>query len=90
MRSTVRRSHVARVLVVLLALAGLSWALALVPLGGFGVYVALGIATAKASLVALFFMELADAPATLRIAAVLAPSLVALLVGLALADVLSR
>jgi cytochrome c oxidase subunit 4 len=54
-------------LVALLALTGLSWWLANVPLGTFNTVVALAIAAAKASIVALCFMELAQASTTARI-----------------------
>lgn len=46
------------VLVVLLLLTGLTLAASYVDLGAFNVWIALGIASAKASLVLLFFMHI--------------------------------
>lgn len=78
------------VFVALLALAGASWGLAHLSLGGVAVAIALGIATIKATLVALELMELREAPTSLRLVAIAAPTFVLVLVVFALGDVLSR
>jgi cytochrome c oxidase subunit 4 len=84
------RRRAALSLLALLGLAGVSWALALAPMGWLGGPIALSIAAVKAGLVGLFFMELVDARASVRLVAIVAPLFVALLLGFALADVLTR
>jgi cytochrome c oxidase subunit 4 len=73
-------------LVVLAVLTGLSWWLANVPLGALQTPVALAIAAAKASLVALVFMELTRASTAARVVAVVTISFIALLCLGVLAD----
>lgn len=74
----------------LMVLAATSLALRFAHLGALGLVVALGIATAKASLVALFFMELAIEKATVRFAFLAGLALLAVLLSLMLADVVTR
>lgn len=74
----------------LLALAGLSLLLSSAHLGAAGLPATLGLAAAKASLVALFFMELRGARFSLRLALVAAAAFIALLAALMSADVLTR
>jgi cytochrome c oxidase subunit 4 len=74
----------------LLVLAGASLAFRFAHLGAFGVAVALGIAAAKAALVALFFMEIGGEKASVKVAFVSGLALVALLLSLTVADVVTR
>lgn len=76
--------------VALLLLAALTFGLSFVPLEVFAVPVAMLIATAKATLVVLFFMELAGARATPRLAFALALLLLVTLLALATTDVVTR
>jgi cytochrome c oxidase subunit 4 len=66
-------------LLALLTLTALSWWLANVDLGAFNTVVALAIAGAKASIVALSFMELAHASTTARIVVVTTVTFIVLL-----------
>ena len=77
-------------LVALLVLAGVSLALRFAHLGGAGFAVALGIALAKAFLVALFFMEILTERATVRLAFLAGLALFVLFMGLVVADVVTR
>lgn len=74
----------------LLVLWAASFGLSYVPLGGAALPVALAIAAAKAGLVLLFFMELVREPATIRLAFATGVVLLAVLIGLAVADVGTR
>lgn len=74
----------------LLALTGVTFGLSFVPLGALELPVAIAIALAKASLVALYFMHLVEQPPSHRIAALTALALAAILIVLAAADVLTR
>jgi cytochrome c oxidase subunit 4 len=77
-------------LLALLLLAGFSLAMRFAHLGSAGYLVGLGIAAVKACLVAVFFMEILAEKATVRLAFATCLSLVALLLALVLADVLTR
>lgn len=83
-------SHVRRYLLVwtgLMILTGLTWGLSSFHIpGGAGVAVALGIASVKGALVALFFMHLYDQRGPNRLVLVTSLVFVALLVGLTLLD----
>jgi cytochrome c oxidase subunit IV len=83
-------SHVGRYLVVwavLLALTITTWALSRLHVpGGWGVLIALGIATTKGALVALFFMHLWDQTGANRLVFVTSLVFVALLVLIILSD----
>jgi cytochrome c oxidase subunit 4 len=87
-------SHVARyaaVWIALVALTFLTFGLSRLHLaGGWGVVVALGIASAKGTLVALFFMHLWDQTGANRLVFVTSLIFVALLVGLTLLDNATR
>jgi cytochrome c oxidase subunit 4 len=87
-------SHVGRyaaVLVALLVLTFLTWFLSRFHIpGGWGVAVALGIASAKGSLVALFFMHLWDQRGANRLVFLTSLVFVALLIGLTLSDNATR
>src|SRR5512132_412431 len=87
-------SHVPRYLVVwgaLLVLTFGTWAISRVHIPGMGaILVALGIAIAKGTLVALFFMHLYDQPGANRIVFVTSLVFVALLVGLTVLDNATR
>lgn len=74
----------------LLALAGTSFALGGLALGRWAVPVALAIAVAKASLIAVFFLRLPRRRASIRLAGTIALLLVGLLVGFAAADRITR
>jgi cytochrome c oxidase subunit 4 len=77
-------------LVALLLLAGLSLALRFAHLGGWGYAVGLGIAVVKAALVGVFFMEILVEKAAVRLAFATCVVLLALLLALVLADVVTR
>ena len=77
-------------LLALLVLAGLSLALRFANLGTLGMGVALLIATAKACIILVFFMEILAERATVRFAFATGVSLFALLLALVVADVLTR
>lgn len=87
-------SHVGRYVVVwgaLLALTVATYLLAKIHIpGGFGIAVALVIATAKGALVALFFMHLWDQRGANRLVFVTSLVFVALLIGLTVADYATR
>lgn len=74
----------------LLLLLGATLAGAYLPLGRFNLVLALGIAVAKAALVALFFMQLRRPDPLLRLAAATALLFLAFLFLLSFADVLTR
>jgi cytochrome c oxidase subunit 4 len=83
-------SHVGRyalVWIVLLVLTITTWALSRLHVpGGWGVLIALGIATAKSALVALFFMHLWDQTGANRLVFLTSLVFVALLVVIILTD----
>jgi cytochrome c oxidase subunit 4 len=87
-------SHVGRYVLVwatLMALTALTWGLSTVHVHGFaGVALALGIATVKGALVALFFMHLWDQKGPNRLVLVTSLVFVALLVALPLLDNATR
>jgi cytochrome c oxidase subunit 4 len=87
-------SHVGRylaVLVALLVLTLLTYGLSRFHIpGGWGVVVALGIASVKGTLVALFFMHLWDQRGANRLVFVTSLVFVALLIGLTLSDNATR
>ena len=92
--TTTAHSHVPRYLAVwgaLMLLTALTWGLSRfhVP-GGAGVALALGIASVKGALVALFFMHLWDHRGPNRLVLVTSLVFVALLVGLTLLDNATR
>lgn len=78
------------VLAALLVLLGLSAGSALLPLGVFNTIANLGIAVCKALLVLAFFMRLRWDNPLLRIVASAGFAWLAVLIALALADVLTR
>ncbi len=77
-------------LVALLVLAGVSLALRYAHLGAFGFPVALLIASAKAGLVAVFFMEILVERVTVRLAMSTGIVLLGILLSLIAADILTR
>ena len=87
-------SHVGRYVVVwaaLLVLTVLTWWLSRFHIpGGWGVAIALGIASAKGALVALFFMHLWDQEGANRLVFLTSIVFVALLIGLTLSDNATR
>jgi cytochrome c oxidase subunit IV len=76
--------------IALLALLALTVGSALVPLGRLNVVVNFAIATAKAGIVAAVFMELSRSASILRLAAAAGVVWLAILGGLAVADLLAR
>ena len=78
------------VFAILLALTGLTTAVAYVDLGVFNAIVALMIASAKALLVALFFMHLVHTKHRTQLAAGAGILWLAILITLTLSDVLTR
>jgi cytochrome c oxidase subunit IV len=87
-------SHVGRYVVVwvaLLVLTFVTWWLSRFHIpGGWGVAVALGIASVKGALVALFFMHLWDQEGANRLVFLTSIVFVALLIGLTLSDNATR
>lgn len=81
---------VVRTGIALLALWALSFGLSYVSLGGASLVVALAIAVVKAGLVLVFFMELLAESLSMKLAIVSAGVLLALLIGLMLADIGTR
>lgn len=75
---------------VLLGLTGLTYGLWHVELGSFAVPTVVGIATAKATLVALFFMHLYEQRGVNAMVLLVSLIFVALLIGLSVADVATR
>jgi cytochrome c oxidase subunit 4 len=78
------------VFVALLLLTALTVFVATLELGPFNAVVALTIATVKALLVLLFFMELRYSTALTKVAVIAAVFFLFLLVGLTLADYMTR
>lgn len=78
------------VLAALLALLLTSAGLALLPLGVFNTLSALVISAIKTLLVMAFFMRLRRGPPLLRIAAAVGFAWLAVLIGMTVADVLTR
>jgi len=74
----------------LLALLGLTFALAHVPIGPFNAAVGMAISALKAALVLLIFMGLRRSPAIMRLAAGAGLFWLAILFTLSFSDVLSR
>lgn len=74
----------------LLALLGLTAGSSYVPMGEWNTAANFAISCAKATLIALFFMELRDAAAILRLAAVVVLIWLALLFGLSGTDYATR
>ena len=74
----------------LFALWALSFALSYVHLGAAAIPVALGIAAIKAALVVAFFMELLHGTLSMKLTLLAAGALLALLIGLMVADILTR
>jgi len=78
------------VFVALLALTGVTTAVAYLDLGHFSVVVALAIAVVKMLLVALFFMHLRHSTTLTRIVVIGGLLWLAILIGLAMSDFVSR
>jgi cytochrome c oxidase subunit 4 len=74
----------------LILLAGSSFALSHAALGGWGTAVALGIATAKALIIALVFIGLGRQPGSNRLVLMTAAALILVLTGFTAADVMTR
>ena len=74
----------------LIALWLLSFALSYVHLGAAALPVAIGIAAVKAALVAAFFMELLHGSLSMKLAMLSAAALLATLIGLLVADIVTR
>src|SRR5438034_8804675 len=78
------------VFLALLALTGVTTAVAYIDLGPFSTVVALAIAVGKMLLVALFFMHLRHSPTLTRIVVVGGLLWLAILIGLSMCDFMSR
>jgi caa(3)-type oxidase subunit IV len=76
--------------IALLLLWGGSWALSFVALGGWSFGIAIAIAVAKAALVTLVFMELFHARTSVKLIAVTAVAMLALMLSLTFVDVVAR
>jgi cytochrome c oxidase subunit 4 len=76
--------------IALLALWAASFGLSYVSLGDASLVVALAIAAVKAGLVAMFFMELLHESFSMKLAILSAGALLALLIGLMIADIVTR
>ncbi len=81
---------VGRTAIILFVLWAVSFGLSYVHLGWASLPVALVIAASKAVLVALFFMELVHARPSIVVTVLVALVLAAILVGLTVADVITR
>jgi cytochrome c oxidase subunit 4 len=79
-----------RTTLALFALWGLSWALSSVELGPWSLFVALAIATAKAALVVLFFMEIRTERTSIHATLLTGLAMIAVLVFFMVADVRTR
>jgi cytochrome c oxidase subunit 4 len=79
-----------RTCAVLLALLALTWGIAYTDLGAFNLIVALGIAVAKAFIVALFFMHMKASSRLLHLAAVSGLIWLLILIALTLSDYATR
>lgn len=86
----VKASTLVVVWLALLALTGLAWGLAYVPMGPALTLVELGLAVAHAVLVLLYFMGLLGGRSSYVLVPVVAVWFVALLVGLTTLDVATR
>lgn len=75
---------------LLLALVALSLVLSFVPLGGWSIPLALGIAAVKCAIVGAVYMELWEAHASIRLIFVVGAGYVVVLVLLASVDVATR
>lgn len=84
------RKSYALTFAALLALSGLTLGLSFVPLGAVGIAAGLCIATAKAVLIASFFMHLVEQRAANAFLAVLAVLLVGVFVGITAGEVGAR
>lgn len=82
--------HLTYTWIALLLLAGATFGLAFLPLGASSPLIAMLIASAKALLVILFFMELFRSRLSPRAALILSLLLLGILMGIALIDVLTR
>lgn len=89
MKLSPAKSHVA-VFIALLGLLALTVGVAYLPLGNWGVVVALSIAFAKAVLVMVFFMQLRQQSSLVNIFAIGGYFWLALLFALTFADILTR
>lgn len=89
MRETTERTYLG-ICVILLGLTFLTWRAALVDLGQWNLIVALSIAFAKASLVALFFMHLRHGEHRARLALLAGIFWLGLLLMLTLSDYVTR
>lgn len=76
--------------IALIALWAASFGLSYVSLGDASLVVALAIAAVKAGLVAMFFMELLHESLSMKLAILSAGALLALLIGLMIADIVTR
>ena len=76
--------------IALLALLGLTLALAMVDLGPLNLPVAMAIASAKAGLVVVFFMHVRSSSRVMKIAAMAGLFWLAFMFGLTLSDFLTR
>jgi cytochrome c oxidase subunit 4 len=75
---------------LLMLLTGATVAVAFVDLGNLNVFVALGVAVAKASLVVLFFMHVKYSPTITKLVVVAAIVWLGLLFGITMSDYLTR
>ena len=78
------------VYVLLLILTATTYITGTQHLGKYAIFIALGIAATKSSLVVIFFMHLRDASAATRLVFALSLFFVALLITLAVSDVATR
>ena len=79
-----------RTCLALLALLGLTWAIAYVDLGPFNLIVALAVAMAKAIVIALFFMHIKGSTRLLHLAAVAGLMWLLILISLTLSYYFTR
>ena len=87
MKLRIDKKTVTLAFVALLVLAALSWGASTLSLGAWEIPVALVIAAAKVAIVGLVFMDLGEHGGGVRVAALLAPGFLALLLLAMLADV---
>jgi len=79
-----------RTCAALLALLAVTWLIAYVDLGPFNLIVALGVAIAKAIVIALFFMHIKGSSRLLYLAAVAGLMWLLILISLTLSDYFTR
>ena len=90
MKLRINEKTVTLAFVALIVLAALSWWTSTLSLGGWEMPLALTIAAAKVAIVALVFMDLGEHDGGVRVAAVVAPLFLAVMLLAMLGDIWTR